>query len=436
MTKKIIVSFLMVLFVSTVAFSQLYQSDWKFSKVLYQSHAHGVGVTPDDCIWINVYGRYDSLELPSGSVLVLNSDGSEKGRVTSVTVDGSETPMNLFAGMGRGMSVGPDGKVYHSAWDCLMVFDYQNLQLLSYVIPLDENAITTAVADENGNVVVGFVSIGRTSGYRIFDAGLGSLEYAIPPGNTEVNGTVRDITMTPDGTELYIACTGGTGIQKFYSSDGTFGFYQFEKLIGDYGIAAQTVQLDRKGRLWVGVDYNNVTAPDNFARYDCWDLNTMTIVERIVSTWNALGEAPLLSDFQEGAFNMTRGLAFSNDMKKAYVVDFNRGVQEWEYDGTSNAEQPKAIPEGFALSQNYPNPFNPTTNFSYSVPKASDVRIAVYDLFGREIKTLVNESKDAGTYSITWNGRDNNNKQVSTGVYFYKMQTAGFEKTMKMMLMK
>jgi flagellar hook assembly protein FlgD len=70
------------------------------------------------------------------------------------------------------------------------------------------------------------------------------------------------------------------------------------------------------------------------------------------------------------------------------------------------------------------------------VPNKTDVRIAVYDLFGKEIKILVNEKKDAGTYNITWNGRDNDNRQVSTGVYFYKLQTVGFQKTMKMMLMK
>jgi flagellar hook assembly protein FlgD len=70
------------------------------------------------------------------------------------------------------------------------------------------------------------------------------------------------------------------------------------------------------------------------------------------------------------------------------------------------------------------------------VPNKTDVRIAVYDLFGKEIKILVNENKAAGTYNITWNGRDNDNRQVSTGVYFYKLQTGGFQKTMKMMLMK
>ena len=93
-------------------------------------------------------------------------------------------------------------------------------------------------------------------------------------------------------------------------------------------------------------------------------------------------------------------------------------------------------PVEFKIEQNYPNPFNPSTNFSYSLPNRVDVKITVYDLFGKEIKTLVNETKEAGTHNIAWNGKDNQNRQVATGVYLYKMQADGFEKTMKMMLMK
>jgi len=436
MNKKVIVLSLMVLLFSTVAFSQDFDN-WKFNKILYQSSAHGVGVTPDGCIWINVYGRNDNIGLLAGSILVLNPDGEQKAMVNIVTIDGEEIDINVFAGSGgRGMSVGPDGRVYHSANDVLMVFDYQTIKMLGWVRPVSSNPITTAVADELGNIVVGFVSAGVTNGYVIYDKDLNFVNYAIMFGDPNLNTIARDLAMTPDGTELYISCLSGSGIQKYYSSLGaSFGMYDFEKLIGNYGTGAQTVQFDPKGRLWIGCDYNNATA-GGYARYDCWDLKTMTIVDRIVSTYPSSTESFPLENYLEGGFTMTRGLAFSKDMKKAYVVDFNRGVQEWDFVGTINAEEPKAIPEGFALSQNYPNPFNPSTNFSYSMPNKADVRIAIYDLFGREVRTLVNETKDAGTYDITWNGRDNSNKQVSTGVYFYNMQAAGFTKTMKMVLMK
>ncbi|KAA3602794.1 MAG: T9SS C-terminal target domain-containing protein [Calditrichaeota bacterium] len=90
----------------------------------------------------------------------------------------------------------------------------------------------------------------------------------------------------------------------------------------------------------------------------------------------------------------------------------------------------------YRLAQNYPNPFNPTTNIAYSIKKASDVKLTIYNLLGEEIKTLVQEFKQAGNYSIEWNGTNNNDKKVSSGVYFYKIESAEFTKTRKMILLK
>ncbi|MDD8016917.1 MAG: T9SS type A sorting domain-containing protein [Bacteroidota bacterium] len=89
------------------------------------------------------------------------------------------------------------------------------------------------------------------------------------------------------------------------------------------------------------------------------------------------------------------------------------------------------IPESFALSQNYPNPFNPTTVISYQLPVNSFVTLKVYDLLGRGVATLVNEKKSAGNYSVQWNA-----KVLSSGIYFYRMQTESFSDVKKMILMK
>ncbi len=90
-----------------------------------------------------------------------------------------------------------------------------------------------------------------------------------------------------------------------------------------------------------------------------------------------------------------------------------------------------AIPSAFALQQNYPNPFNPTTKFSYSVPKTSQVSIKIYDVLGREVVTLVNEKKDPGEYSLTWTAAS-----IPSGVYFYRMSAGNFVQTKKMVLLK
>jgi hypothetical protein len=89
------------------------------------------------------------------------------------------------------------------------------------------------------------------------------------------------------------------------------------------------------------------------------------------------------------------------------------------------------IPKVFALMQNYPNPFNPTTTIQYALPKASNVEIKVYDLIGREVTTLVNEFRQAGTYSVEFNANN-----FASGVYFYRIKAGDFTDTKKMLLVK
>jgi uncharacterized delta-60 repeat protein len=88
-------------------------------------------------------------------------------------------------------------------------------------------------------------------------------------------------------------------------------------------------------------------------------------------------------------------------------------------------------PNSYVLSQNYPNPFNPTTNIKFQLPYSGYVRLAVFDLLGREIETLVNEKLNAGTYNVDWNA-----PKYPSGVYFYKLETEGFVETRKMILIK
>ena len=95
------------------------------------------------------------------------------------------------------------------------------------------------------------------------------------------------------------------------------------------------------------------------------------------------------------------------------------------------------IPTVFALNQNYPNPFNPTTELKYDVPNLSSVRIVIYDILGREVRTLVNSSNVApGSYSTEWNGLNDHGQQVGSGVYFYRMDANNFTSTKKMLLLK
>jgi hypothetical protein len=102
-------------------------------------------------------------------------------------------------------------------------------------------------------------------------------------------------------------------------------------------------------------------------------------------------------------------------------------VLELQTSDDASAEGESNVPERFALEQNYPNPFNPTTVVSSQYPVASDVRIVIYDLLGREVAVLVNERRGAGTYHDTFSTTGNATAGVgaaglASGVYYYRLQ--------------
>jgi uncharacterized protein (TIGR02145 family) len=93
-------------------------------------------------------------------------------------------------------------------------------------------------------------------------------------------------------------------------------------------------------------------------------------------------------------------------------------------------------PYEFNLVQNYPNPFNPTTVIEYSVPTRSPVTIDIYNLLGEKVRTLVGETKSAGSYSVEWNGTDQSGKTVASGLYLYRIQAGKFIQSKKMLLLR
>ncbi len=111
-------------------------------------------------------------------------------------------------------------------------------------------------------------------------------------------------------------------------------------------------------------------------------------------------------------------------------------VDDVRLTGITANEDPNVPVVATELHGNYPNPFNPETTISYSVKESSPVTIEIYNVKGQIVKTLVNENKASGNYSVVWNGRDNNQQAVSSGVYFYKMNAGKYSSTKKMILMK
>jgi len=89
------------------------------------------------------------------------------------------------------------------------------------------------------------------------------------------------------------------------------------------------------------------------------------------------------------------------------------------------------IPDKFNLYQNYPNPFNPVTNIKFDIQKNSFVKLKVYDIVGKEIAALVNENKSAGSYVVDFDATN-----LTSGVYFYRIETESFTETKRMVILK
>ena len=105
--------------------------------------------------------------------------------------------------------------------------------------------------------------------------------------------------------------------------------------------------------------------------------------------------------------------------------------------GTVTAVTEPMIPQTYGLYPNVPNPFNPATLIRYDVRAGGGVvTLRIYDVSGTLIRTLLDGPQTAGQKTVTWNGRDNRGRRATSGVYFYRLQAPGYEKTLKMVLVQ
>ena len=92
---------------------------------------------------------------------------------------------------------------------------------------------------------------------------------------------------------------------------------------------------------------------------------------------------------------------------------------------------PNETPKEYSVTQNYPNPFNPSTRIRFDIPQQTQVKLSIYDILGREVGVLADKNMAPGTYEITFDG-----SKLTSGVYFYRLQTGDFMETKKLILVK
>lgn len=159
-----------------------------------------------------------------------------------------------------------------------------------------------------------------------------------------------------------------------------------------------------------------------------WKLISWNMIEDGTGSW--IGDGSLNGNLRFDSFQLS--YVNGNISQGSIIIDDLRLVKEVKLNVVDQAD----IPDEFVLKQNYPNPFNPETIIEFSLPSTQNAEVKIFSLMGKHIRTLVQKRLTRGTYSLKWNGKDQNGISVPSGVYFYTLKTNTRQLTNRMVLLK
>lgn len=279
--------------------------------------------------------------------------------------------INLPDGVFKGIGVTPTGN-----W--VFVSDYNNRQVLKFV----------------GSPQTGYT---QDTGFN----------FALSPNDTIIGTTTRPgplgLAYLPSNNILFVAVDAWLGGGAAYS----YGrVYLVNPLNGSF-VSSDTSVYIIDGAAW------------NFALTGGYNLRTGGTIPGNASGYTSLYDV----EFDQAGNVYTQS-------------HYGWTIDKWSYNGTlpiitSVEEIPGNVPESYQLKQNYPNPFNPSTTIEFALNKPGFVTLFVFDVLGREVKTLVNEHKEAGVYRVSFGADD-----LPSGAYYYKLTSGGFSETRRMLLVK
>jgi hypothetical protein len=251
-----------------------------------------------------------------------------------------------------------------------------------------------------------------------------------------------------------------------YSSTGVVGGYDLDGVNIGFGTAFIDLQFivlaqpwapitldtyvdDLAGAAPLVIDGSSPPVPVLFTRFDAaptdggievrWELSSDEAVESF-TLYRREGAAPLPISIADGSGEDLTGSYLDREVEPGQTYRYEMLVRAADGDEfRSPVVTATARALALALHQNHPNPFNPRTTIRYDIPgdaRGSRVRLAVYDLQGGLVRTLVDDSQGSGGYSVDWDGSDDRGRRVASGVYFYVLEAAGERLTRKLVLLK
>ncbi len=439
--KKLATLFVLTLVLCTMSVGQ---NRWNFAGYFPDSTfakkatgMHGIAVDPAGKVWVQWFGRTDSIQNANGSftgtlnIFVFNPNGTQAsfsplkvltGAGVTDTLFSSVSPSGSPALTNRGLRRDHNVNILASIADRLYRLNYLTGAVMNKVSGI--TGVATAVGvDTLGEIFVNPVLPGNP--IRIYASNFSSL------GNVtdSSRGFSRTGEVSKEGNDFYSCSYTYPAILRYRSAFGTFGPY----ICGPAdtlrkGIVCESVSWNpTRTRLWVSSGYVGA-APASIYPHNtwyAWEPTTNTFTDSLKWKFYNL----------DSAATRPRGIAFSPDGLTAYVGCFGAGtypsVEKFTFGPSSVEPDPSVIPTAFTLSQNYPNPFNPSTEIKFTLTKAGFTTLKVYNTLGQEVATLVNEDLSVGGYTAHFAASN-----LASGTYVYRLTANGQTMTKKMMLMK
>ena len=227
-----------------------------------------------------------------------------------------------------------------------------------------------------------------------------------------------------------------------------YGSFASLELVPNYNTSDLTFNLSYDGGL-KGLEFD-IEYDSDILRLSAPSL--VVSQENVVSTFNHIDEGlikvivfDIAGDFiipNENNDLLKMSFNFFGDVLDESSVNINNVIVSGPKGSIANVSSNvvsaaiKLVPGVFALHQNYPNPFNPNTEIRFDIPEVTKVDISIFNLMGQKVKTLKNEKITPGYHTVQWDGTNDNGIQVSTGMYFYTLQTEAKSAMRKMLFLK
>ncbi|WP_340105680.1 T9SS type A sorting domain-containing protein [Rhodohalobacter sp. 8-1] len=397
---------------------------------------HGIAVDAEGKIWVHDFYATGFLRSDSTQnvvdVRVFNPDGTEVewSPVQQATV--GETS-HIFV-QGRGMRTGPNGDILYADGSTLILLDHTNGEAISIVLPETGSSLTAPATDGAGNVYIAGVVGGDIIKY---DPTLSTREVVVEG----VPAIGRTMEVSEDGNTIYVPRFTANTMYVYSRANDLVPYPTDPDSVLQNSDIESIVRHPSNGQIWVSAANYLRPAEDVLANYtpNVWyGYNSETWAREDSVEWDFHGEDPFGPDPEYlPSDQVPRAVEFNNDGSAIYIGAFrNSGpgfpaVQYFTGMATS-VDAPREQPEGYTLDQNYPNPFNPSTTIEFTLGQGGATTLKVYDISGREVASILSGRQlNAGSHSYTFDA-----SSLSSGIYFYRLNSSGVQITRKMTLVK